>query len=51
MKKSGLWEDPVSMYLALASYVEEHEHEEAECDCFSKIKDAKYEKVDPRKVA
>ena len=51
MKKSGFWEDPEQMYLALTPHVEEHENEEAECDCFSKIKDAKYEKVDPRKVA
>jgi hypothetical protein len=51
MKKSGFWNAPVSMYLALEQHVEEHENEEAECDCFNKIKDAKYEKVDPREVA
>jgi hypothetical protein len=37
MKKSGFWEDPVSMYLSLTPYIEEHKKEEAECDCFSKL--------------
>jgi hypothetical protein len=51
MKKSGFWwEDPVSMYLALMPYVKENKNKEAECNCFSKIKVAKYEKVVPREV-
>jgi hypothetical protein len=51
MKKTGSWEDSISMYLALKQHVKEHENKEAECECFNKIMDAtKYERVDPQKV-
>jgi hypothetical protein len=38
------------MYLVLTPYVEEHKKKEAEWDCVSKVKDAKYKKVDRRKL-